>query len=64
MDALARQDRGAAHEAVAGVVGGKLGGDIEVHAQQILNGVVILRAIEPAQGDTARIGILGIDFKS
>ncbi len=43
-------------EAIAGVVLGEVVGRAEIHAKEIANGVVVLRAIQPPDGDAARIG--------
>ena len=47
-------------EAVARVVGGKVIGGAEVHADEVADGVVVFRAIEPAQRDAAGVGLLAV----
>ena len=44
-------------EAVAGIVGRKIGCGLEVHTQQIADGVVIFDAIEAPGGDAAGVGL-------
>ena len=47
-------------EAVAGVVRREHRRRVEVHAEQVADGVVILHAVEAADGDAAGIGILRV----
>jgi hypothetical protein len=52
-----REDVADIVEAVAAVVGREVGGRLEVHAQEVTDGIVVLRAIEATRGDAARIGL-------
>ena len=47
-------------EAVAGIVGGKIIGGLELHADEIADGVVVLGAVQAANRDAARIGLRAI----
>ena len=42
-------------ETVADVVGGELLGGLEVHAAEVADGVVVLGAVEPPDGDAAGV---------
>ena len=44
-------------EAVAGIVGGKIIGGLELHADEVADAVVVFGAVEAADGDAARVGI-------
>ena len=42
-------------EAVADVVGGEIGGRLRIDADQVADRVVVLGAVEPADGDAAEV---------
>ena len=44
-------------EAVADVVGGEVLGGLEIDADEVADGVVVLGAVEPADGDAAGVGL-------
>src|SRR5205807_1539305 len=46
-------------EAVADVVGGEVVGGLEIDGQEVADGVVVLGAVEAADGDAAGIAALG-----
>ena len=46
-------------EAVADVVGGEVLGRLEIDADEVADGVVVFDAVEPADGDPARIAFAG-----
>ena len=55
-DGREREDVADVVEAVAGVVGGEIGGGLEVDGEEIADGVVVFEAIEAAGGDAAGVG--------
>ena len=50
-------------EPVAGVVRRERGVGVEVHAQQVADGVAVLDAVEPADGDPPGVGVLRVDLE-